>query len=260
MALFSLATVLTISIGRAGFGVDQALSSRYTSYTVYFYIALYLLLLDLAPRRDGTLARLCLGAILAVMALSTVAAYGESGRVGMNYQTSRERMAYYLTHYPLVGDGELRMLHYNVEKVREVAQFLKVHQLNCFAARHAQEDGLGGLVRLNTPPLSAIDERTFKSTDRAVWIESWAVDPEWQGAAGGMLVRVNGEVYSALYGIDRPDVSAYLGRADYEYSGFLAIVPRAAWKPGKNLVEFLVLSHDKKGYFLPRIFEYQWPQ
>jgi hypothetical protein len=140
--------------------------------------------------------------------------------------------------------------------VREGADFLEKWQLNAFAVKGPE---LGALAPSDRGPLTVIDRNSFKITGRAVWIESWAADPEWKGAGGGMWVRVNGELYAALYGMARPDVAQYLGESDYEFCGFLAIVPRSAWKPGENQVEFYLLSHDKKGYF-PHVFTYRWPE
>jgi hypothetical protein len=256
VALYSLATAFMVSVGRAGSGSEQALASRYTSFTLYFYIAVYLLLLEVVLRKRHALLWVGLGAVLAVMTLSTAMAYGQGGQAGLDYQTSRERMAYYLTHYRLVSDDDLRMLFADVRQVRAGADFLEKRQLNAFAVKAPE---LATLAPLDIEPLTVIDRNSFKITDRAVWIESWAVDPKWKGAGGGMWVKVNGELYAALYGIARPDVAQYLGGSDYEFSGFLAIVPRSVLKPGENQVEVYLLSHDKKGYFR-HAFTYRWPE
>jgi hypothetical protein len=165
-------------------------------------------------------------------------------------------MAYYLTHHRLVSDNDLRMLFADIGRVRAGADFLEKWQLNAFAVK---PPGLGTLAALDRGPLTVIDRNSFKITDRAVWIESWAADPKWKGAGVGMWVRVNGELYAAWYGLARPDVAQYLGESDYEFSGFLAIVPRSAWKPGENRVEFCLLSHDRKAYF-SHVFAYRWPE
>jgi hypothetical protein len=237
------------------------LQSRYVSHAVYFHIALYLLVLDLFfTEKRKFLSGALLGAILAVLGISAIDGYRDSGPMGMEYRLWREKGAYCLTHYRLLEDEDFTMFSkYSAQEFRDIAMFLEEHQLNVFARKTAGAETLEAKVPITASPLTGIDRSSYTAKSRAVVIESWAVDPIQKAAAGGVFVKVNGRSFDALYGIDRPDVAKRFGNARYKYSGFLAMVPRSAWKAGNNRVEFLVLTHDGKGYFLPFERSYKLP-
>ena len=68
LGFFTLLSGLTAAAGRLGFGLQQALDQRYTSYTVFFYVAIVGLAATLLPRSGGwrvaAVALIALGAFL----------------------------------------------------------------------------------------------------------------------------------------------------------------------------------------------------
>jgi glycosyltransferase involved in cell wall biosynthesis len=97
-----------------------------------------------------------------------------------------------------------------------------------------------------------------------VVVNGWAVDARLKDLAGGVYIKVDGELYPSIYGGDRPDVAAHFGVAAYRRSGFQASI----WdiKPGVHMLSIVVLTKDQKAYYEPentvtfQIFQAEWSE
>ena len=85
-------------------------------------------------------------------------------------------------------------------------------------------------------------------------VTGWTVDEAAGELAGGLYLVVDGETeVAAIYGLGRPDVAAGLDSPRYRHSGFEARVPVAELGRGEHELSFRVLTHDRTGYYDPRI-------
>ncbi len=79
-------------------------------------------------------------------------------------------------------------------------------------------------------------------------LRGWALDLPDFSAAGGVLVRTDGQIpIVAKYGISRPDVARAYGNPGLEDSGYDATI--LASKPGIYTVHVLVLNACRNGYY-----------
>ena len=80
-------------------------------------------------------------------------------------------------------------------------------------------------------------------------ITGWAVDDRAKLPAGGVEVNINGKLYPAVYGLDRPDVAKAYEIPAYRLSGFKAFIPLADIGKGEHTMTLKVYTNDKKNYF-----------
>lgn len=99
---FSLFSSLSLTIGRSGFGVEQALSSRYVTLTSLGVIGIYLILSTLYAKfknENYTNHLILYGVILSLIFMGIVAGYTEGVTEGKQIMDSRETSKYFLVNY-----------------------------------------------------------------------------------------------------------------------------------------------------------------
>lgn len=128
LVLFAFASSATLTLGRAGFGPDQALSSRYSTFAGLGLVGLYLLLLDGPPR----LARPLVVLLLAVIAAAQPAINKSALKSGQSLAAERRRARVSLVHFREETDAGLRQLFPLPAVVRERAAFLEDNRLSVF--------------------------------------------------------------------------------------------------------------------------------
>ena len=140
LALFAYSALimLLITIGRSGYGVNQALSSRYSSFSILGVIALLGLLVRRARADRSRAAIGFLGATVVLIALSVPGVISDGMRSGRHESSNRKRAAYILYTYRSQPDALLRDIFPPTPAlVREFAPFLEHKHYVVFAAERA---------------------------------------------------------------------------------------------------------------------------
>jgi hypothetical protein len=133
LILFVAASSLLTTIGRSGFGIQQALTSRYTPITVLGIIGVYLLSVNISKKLSSRSLSFGFHALLTLILVGLVVSYGAGWRIGQKTKQSREIGAYVLMTYKQQSDENLRVYLYpDPAIVRERAQFLEQQKLNVF--------------------------------------------------------------------------------------------------------------------------------
>ena len=78
-------------------------------------------------------------------------------------------------------------------------------------------------------------------------LAGWAVDGLVKKEAGGVDIVVDGKVYKANYGLDRPDVTKVL-KFPATKSGFSLVIPGNSLSRGSHTVSVRVIANDGKSY------------
>jgi hypothetical protein len=78
-------------------------------------------------------------------------------------------------------------------------------------------------------------------------LTGWAVDGLAKKEAGGVDIVIDGKIYKANYGSDRPDVSEAL-KFPATRSGFSLVMPRDFLSSGSHTVSVRVITNDGKNY------------
>ncbi|MDD1719895.1 MAG: hypothetical protein LUQ25_07545, partial [Methanoregulaceae archaeon] len=122
------------TIGRGGFGVEQALSSRYVTFGLPGIIGLYMGFLAIYKSRHGSRTfQWIFGVFLFVMAAGIVLGMAEGVVMGSKVSEDREMMRCTLLNYESASTTSLRDIYPEPQMVRRWAPFLRKNHLNVFA-------------------------------------------------------------------------------------------------------------------------------
>ena len=244
---YALLSAVLASVTRIGFGANQALDSRYTSFSLYLSIAVIALLIivkqdlgrrAISPCMERALVR-CETVLLTGFAIFSLVAFSW----GRSFMVTSERTR-------LLGKGAL--LFTNVIKgLENQTGYLVVNgpQLTEFAN---QFDSIGlmyppllksaEIAKLQTRPKPAgfVDE--MSGAGQSWFMTGWAVLPNTLRPAHCVVLSYNepgkGEVAFGVsdeaYG--RPDVAKALKAASATWSGWRCHFDRSALPPGDHLV------------------------
>ena len=266
LLLYSFLILASITLGRSGFGVQQALESRYTSFCILAVVSVYAMLAKTAFEKRASLNTVLLVAFSGVILLSAAVSYSRGVKEGSREKVSRERAAFVLSTYESQPDEFLtRTLYPSAKIVRTRAPILQSLGYNVFSEKQAQGSLLpiSDLSPVASPIPSAIDvitgdgmsrqNRSFVVPEEGSFIElaGWAVDADNESVAGGVYVDVDGKLFPAFYGAERGDVAKSLGVPSYRYSGFERAIPVSEIGGGTHELSVVILTADREGYYRP---------
>jgi hypothetical protein len=254
--LFVFLSSIATTVGRGGFGVEEALSPRYMPITILGIVGLYLLGLSVFEKSPAKSKGFAVHALLALLLLGLIVSYGIGWQAGQTWSYSREIGAYVLKTYKIQSDENIRQYLYpDPAIVRERAQFLEQNKLNVFS-----EEALdtSTLVLAGSNTLSWIDTINGKMTshqpspvvidtsqEETITITGWAVDTQANGVASAVFITIDGRIdIPALYGLDRPDVANYLKNQNFRFSGYLATFSSSILSDGEHTVSLKIVSRD----------------
>jgi len=104
---------------------------------------------------------------------------------------------------------------------------------------------------INDFAILKIQEPIKLSLNQNFTVTGWAVDILAKDAAGGVIIDIDGKLYSAHYGGERKDVANYFKVPGYQYSLFVARIPASIIGQGKHTLCLKVLTNDKRAYYSP---------
>lgn len=276
LAAFALACLAAMTAGRAGGGIDNALQSRYITFTNLAYVGVYATLLKLALERtsaEGSFARIShavaisLGVLSVLILVSVPLSYYFGLKKGRMVEAQRTRAYTALSTYGRQPDGRLDNLHRPPEVIREKSYVLCKLGYSLFSDPRRQASGclpppLSALSPADSPALAAIDNVAGRRPERgrpvvvdseevsSVQISGWAVDGTAERLAGGVFVRVDDEFFPAFYGDKRPGVAQRLSEPAYELSGFERTIPVREIGGGEHELSVVVVGGDRRTYQL----------
>lgn len=128
---FSFASAIITTIGRAGFGLGQALSSRYVTFSLLAILGLYLIVLRLNCIKNINY-KLLYKTILCFIVLGLVSGYLSGIFAGEKISESREKMAFSVLHFTNASDESLYSAYPDPRFVRDCAAILEKYRLNVF--------------------------------------------------------------------------------------------------------------------------------
>ena len=137
LLVFAFASSALLTVGRAGFGPEQALSSRYSTFTGLGLIGLYLWLIDDGSRLARPLIATLLLALAAAQPGIDLSAIREADRLAAGLRED----AAALIHFRQQSDARLLRLFPDPALLRERAAFLESNHLSVF---HRPEPGRPG--------------------------------------------------------------------------------------------------------------------
>ena len=265
LILFALGTALITAVSRVGFGPQEALESRYQTFSGLGLIALYLLCLPLLAKVRLQVGKCNItGALWGVLLLLLAVRPMYVQVFGEGYQSRGQMIltAYHLRTAPMQTDCSLKDVGADAAFARRISDLLARLKFNVFAQppltlsagmRQAGEKELPHSIELFMGQPASPDSPTAvaaKETD-TVSIVGHAQDNAAQAPAGGVFIEVDGgRDIPAAYGLPRPDVAKEPGTRRYCYSGFEADFAASLLKRGRHSLRVKVVSADGKRFSL----------
>lgn len=133
LLLFSFLVLLAVTVGRAERGIDQALVSRYTTYSILGVVGLYAMLAKLHFESKSHSTAILFGTLLIVVMLTLPVTYAGGVKLGISTEATREKAAVVLATYESQPDSQLTSLNPNPQLVRKRAPILQKLDYNVFS-------------------------------------------------------------------------------------------------------------------------------
>ena len=163
LLLYSSLVLASVTAGRAGFGAEQALVSRYASFSILAVVGVYAILAKAVLERRSGIRIVSLVVLSGVVLASAAVSYREGIEVGAREKVSREKSAFILSTYESQPDQLLeRHLYPNPRIVKRRAPVLEELGYNVFS-----EPGASSLPALSdlspvAPPPSGYEAGALK--------------------------------------------------------------------------------------------------
>lgn len=265
LASYVSVTGAVTGVGRFRWGIDQALSSRYQTFSALFWVSVFVVAtlaareLVVAPTRPRALA---IGVMAVAAAGVWLAALGYSGGWIAADATLRHRGEVLrrgrecLRFHRLAPDECLGLLHPDPALLRDRARRLEALALGPFASSEGERplsaygadneqrpSGWLDQVRLSSVVLVNMVSGRYPS--REVVVSGWAIDPVARRPARSVLVVVDGRVVGrAKPAAPRADVARALGDDAVLYSGWMFRFGAFRLRPGSHAVEAWAVLAD----------------
>ncbi len=268
LALLGLGSMALTTAGRSALGVEQALTSRYQSFSTLLWVALLVLvalilsrsLPQRASRRRTDVApslraRGLIGLLLVVVlggGLLHANVYGlRAGNVWLAYPQRNEGC---IRDYASASDACLALFYIDPAIVRIHAAFLEQHRLGPFREgptipdRAAPRDGTA-LATLDQLDGRAPSPGMTIAANRPLAVTGWALDSPARRPATAVYLLLDGRyTYRAAYGAARPDVAMAVGSVGGDRVGFTATLPSGLAAPGAHTLAVRIVTADGSAY------------
>jgi hypothetical protein len=242
MAGFILLTAATGALTRSGFGLDQALASRYTTYSLLSWACIYLWLITSV--KTSVLANRVL---LVGLALGMVCFFGMLLKVELTHQFAQTK-AERINGLALFVSGDPSKLSYP-NPARPAQVLSTAEELGVFDPR----DGVTRSRPIELEPSTIRSSAVFKGfVDEydGSCISGWALIPKasaMESRISIMLTDGDKTLKLGTFRQKRPDVSeAFDLQFRYDFSGYKAFIATYEIPPGIYKIGILVESGDEK--------------
>lgn len=136
LIVFSVISAILMTIGRAGFGVEQALSSRYVTFTQLAFIGSYCILLNIQNKsinkKENQRFFVMLFVLISLIISGIFVGYTEGYKMAEDTHVKKLGISYFLLGYNFTPDEILLQLYPNADVVKQRGEILKKYELNVF--------------------------------------------------------------------------------------------------------------------------------
>ncbi|MEO5357533.1 MAG: hypothetical protein H7844_09580 [Nitrospirae bacterium YQR-1] len=264
---YSFATIFLIAVGRTALDFNYILPKRYSTYGIVGPISLYVMYLGVISleshrisKKYAYILKVVFGVFLLLLCSSIVSSF-EEGYIGGQYiRYEREKIAYYVYTYKTQPDENLMRVFPGPDIVRQYAPILEKRKYSVFSRPYlpplneltglsASTIGfctLNGVLVTDNNQLFTIDDK-----HQYIKIDGWAVDNIEKDIAGGVYIKIDDKLFPAFYGISRTDVAEHFMMHKYRYIGFEVNIPVSLIEKGVHKLSVIVLTKNRKHYFIP---------
>jgi large-conductance mechanosensitive channel len=265
---FSLIFLLSLTVGRSGGGIVNALSSRYITFTVLSIVGAYTILAKLAIERSSRVAVFSFGAIFVLVVASIPFSYVSGVEKANKVEAKKKREAATLSTYSSQPLRDLRVTNRRPEKVKQYSFVLckldytvfsesGTRRQNCLPPRLStlSVDEASTFYRVTSLAGVRLDRQEqpirISAKKSSIRVTGWAVDLPNRKPAGGIYLKIDDKTFPAFYGRHRPDINKVFKAPIFEFSGFEQTIPISEIGPGTHELSVMVVTNDGERYYQP---------
>ncbi len=256
-------SLIAISFGRSGFGISQALSSRYTPITLLGISSLYLLAISIFHNSSTKNKSLAAHFLLALILVGVVVSYSTGWDEGYKSKHRNETALYILKTYKIQSNESIRRyICPDVDWVRGLIKFSEKNKLHIFSDPAIETSKLIMINQSTLFAIESINDRTTygknpiiinSNTEKTIYIEGWAVDKQFNNTASAVLLTLDEELdIPTIYGLDRSDISDQLNTPNFRFSGFKASLSSSILDEGTHTLILKIVTKDGNNYYYPQ--------
>jgi hypothetical protein len=248
LVLNSLFVLGSIAVGRAGFGAEQALASRYTSFAICLVVGVLLLWMELKDKhKKKTVIKNMTRLLAAIIAMSIPLTMVKGLHASKGWQDYMSYNAYLLETVRVQPNQFLQRLFGMPDSLRTWVTYLEREKLNVFREPHyavpelLRNDSLG---TLNNEVLQFAQNTLQFAPDFMVVVRP-TVHPKYKNEVKALYADISGQVFPLYYKLEfnnRPPNPASMNDVS-------AISNRVLSK-GVHAIKFKALRHDNAGYYV----------
>jgi hypothetical protein len=262
LILFVVLALAATTIGRAPFGVMQAMAPRYTTITALGIIALYLMALHVSEKLPTKSTSFGAYAMLTLIFIGLIVSHGVGWYGGKYIKNSRDIGAYVLKNHELQSDEMIsKYLYPDPSYVRNNVEFLMKNKLNVFNEPIMNTSSLNTIEYDTSFSISSINDEEFMQNFSPIVIDSseietinitgWAVDDKASTVASTVFIIIDEELeIPTYYGLDRPYVADNFNNPNFRSSGFTATFASSILDRGTHQFIVKIVTNDERGYYL----------
>ena len=251
-----------ISLGRAGFGIEQALaSSRYTTFAMLSLIGLLMIayreFFTRKAFRQNNLFIKILCSILILLSLCTIGTGIMMLKREEDERVFRLRIAAVLKNYDQCTLANLKWI-YPWDTYQSVYDTINLLQKNNFNVFYGQNNPykcvdskvMDSLTRVSFDRSIGLDINTIKWDERFIYLDNpWAADFYTHKEYLKVYVRLNGTLYNTMDHIERPDVARFFSNTNFLRSGFSFAKRIDSLNEGANTFSVIIKLADGISYY-----------
>jgi hypothetical protein len=267
LALYAFISAVVTGVGRVGFGVSQALSSRYITISTLFTISAFVITVVWIKQYLRVHKQLPAKWVAVIASISTllILSYILSGSNGVTQFKERrlqivERAGGCLENVDMAPEEYLKVLHPMPALVRERTKTLLqlgIGLSNQWVRWDDIQKNDGGLFFIDTINDSICSQQKQPilvngSKNGIITFTGWAVDEKAEDVAYSVYLTLDGKpIARAEYGLDRRDVAKHFKMDKYRFSGWSASINASGLICGDHKISLRIVSKNKKIYYDP---------
>lgn len=261
LILFGGGTGFVIAKGRLSFGLDQALSSRYTTFSIFILVGLYMIAFDLyiswLSNNEEMKMKLNKNYFLHLLTVINIIIFIISL---CNYNFKSYKSTYQELQYALQNYKDFSPQNLYIQSLGgTISNYSLMESLGGGVFSQEKEDEVPDAILSGTPTDrdSIIgfgpDCITIEEGKYLFVSGGWSIDSVAEDVADSVYLRIGDQLFKTFYGRDRPDVGKALGLSKYNYSGFFISIPLD--KINSDEFTIITLSRDKKYFYETQKFK-----
>lgn len=264
LSFYSFLSAAVTSIGRVGFGVEQALSSRYTTISMLFIIATSVVVIfwiSLYLRNNGRLTTkwvVVISSVSTLIVMSYILTYSKGIESFKSYSEKVAMASFWFEDVNNAPDDILKNLYPDAGIVRERTKILqKIGILKTISAYKNVEGGTMVIDMINGQLYAQSGEKIMVHTkkNKEITLNGWGVDDKnYNAGRRAYLIFRNAtdEIKIPAGREARPDVVEHFKQRGYKQSGWSSKISATVFKEGcYNLSIVLFRSNNKEYFDLP---------